>query len=299
MARSARLLLLALPIVACAEAVPTTPFAAPAAAEVDLDAPGPITHEAVVSARWQVDRAGLLDLTDPAAAGLEDGKHDIVLSVHVLRHPERGVFVVDTGYPAAPLPGGWLLEQVAADMQPVESLAAIVARQPAPLAGVLLTHSHLDHVLGLVDVPAEVPVTAGAGEERPANAFARLTHPVFRRGLGDRSLTTLDFAGDAAVDLDGIRALDLLGDGSLYALDVAGHTPGSAAYLARTADGPVLFTGDCSHTAWGWEHDVAPGTFTVDPEGNRRSLAALQALAAAHPSMRVHVGHEERPVAVR
>ena len=88
------------------------------------------------------------------------------------------------------------------------------------------------------------------------------------------------------------HAWDLLGDGSLYALATPGHTPGSIAILAATTTGPVLFVGDTSHTLWGWEHDVPPGTYTEDHDANRRSLAALKALLRALGDVNVQVGHE-------
>lgn len=279
-------------LAACGGPVRTVALSAPEAARVSVDAPGPIRYEAVVSARWAVPLKGLVDLSDPAAAGLENEDHPIVLPVHVLVHPTAGVFVVDTGVPKARSPARGLMAWFGRDIEPVEPLADILARQPAPLAGVLLTHAHMDHVLGLVDVPAGVPIYAGKGEEAPAGFSGHLMFATFRRALGGRPLTVWDFDGTDAVDLDGVRAIDLLGDGSLYALEAAGHTPGSTAYLARTTDGPVLFTGDCSHTRWGWDHGVAPGTYTFDHETNAASLAALRALAERWPGLRVEVGHE-------
>lgn len=279
----------ALLLAACGGHVRTVTFSAPEAART---APATLHHEAVVSARWAVPLKGLLDLSDPAAAALENERHPIVLPVHVLVHPTAGVFVVDTGVPQARSPARGLMALFGKDIEPVEPLADILARQEAPLAGVLLTHGHMDHVLGLVDVPAGVPVHAGKGEEAPAGFGGRLMFPTFRRALGDRPLTVWDFDAGGTIDLHGVRALDVLGDGSLYALEAAGHTPGSTAYLARTTDGPVLFTGDCSHTRWGWDHGVAPGTYTVDAAANVASLGALRALAERWPGLRVEVGHE-------
>jgi len=278
-------------LVACGGAVPTLDFVPPAAAPVDLDAPGPIVHEAVVSARWAVPLEGLVDLDDARAAELSPGEHDIVLPVHVLTHPTAGVFVIDTGVPRADSPARGLIARFAGAIEPVEPLGAILDRQEGPLTSVFLTHAHLDHVLGLVDVPEGVSIHAGRGEEAPANFEGRLTFPTFARALGDRTLTTWNFDA-SGLDVGGVRAIDVLGDGSLYALDANGHTPGSTAYLARTTEGPALFTGDCSHTRWGWDHGVTPGTYTVDHEANAHSLAALRGLAADHPSMQVFVGHE-------
>ena len=36
--------------------------------------------------------------------------------------------------------------------------------------------------------------------------------------------------------------------------------------------GPVLCTGDTSHTRWGWENGVEPGTYTADQAQNADSL---------------------------
>ncbi|MCB9780461.1 MAG: MBL fold metallo-hydrolase [Alphaproteobacteria bacterium] len=256
-----------------------------------------VEHEAVTSARWAVPLSGLVDLDDPAAAAaLADGDAPIVLPVHVLRHPVHGVFVVDTGIDRDLAAGGrgatrGLVSAFLSELEPVEPLADIVARQPAPLAGVLLTHVHLDHVLGLPDVPVDTPVYVGAEELTHRSAENGLMRSTYRRLLADRpALVGLDAAG--AVPGEGLVAFDLLGDGSLWGLSVPGHTPGSMAWLANTADGPVLLTGDCSHTVWGWEHGVTPGTFTVDHDGNAVSLAALRAVADALPGVQVFVGHE-------
>jgi glyoxylase-like metal-dependent hydrolase (beta-lactamase superfamily II) len=86
--------------------------------------------------------------------------------------------------------------------------------------------------------------------------------------------------------------LDVFGDGSLWALWTPGHTPGSTAYLARTTTGPVLFTGDTCHTAWGWHNQVEPGSFTADHARNAESLGRLEALVREHPQIDVRLGHQ-------
>jgi glyoxylase-like metal-dependent hydrolase (beta-lactamase superfamily II) len=98
-------------------------------------------------------------------------------------------------------------------------------------------------------------------------------------------------------DADGRFAgvIDVFGDGSLWALLAPGHTPGSTAYLARTVNGPVLLTGDVCHTAWGWQHDVPPGSFTSDRAANVESLARLKKLVAEHPKIEVRLGHQRLP----
>jgi hypothetical protein len=63
-------------------------------------------------------------------------------------------------------------------------------------------------------------------------------------------------------------------------------------YLARTPDGPVLFTGNTSYTIWGWEHDVVSVHGAIDAKTNAASLSALKALATSLPGLKVYVGAE-------
>src|SRR4051812_15918899 len=64
-----------------------------------IDTPGPIEVESVNSADWQVPRSGMINLDHPKAkaAQLKDGDEPIQVYFHVLRHPEKGTYIVDTG----------------------------------------------------------------------------------------------------------------------------------------------------------------------------------------------------------
>src|SRR5207237_10380367 len=114
---------------------------------------------------------------------------------------------------------------------------------------VTLTHLHLDHVSGLPDVPHGTPIYAG-----PRELTAHTFNNMFVRSSIDRAFAGQDAVAEwpFAPDPDGRFAgvLDIFGDGSVWAIHVPGHTPGSTAYLLRTPQGPVLLTGDVCHTAW-------------------------------------------------
>ena len=181
--------LVVLSLVGCAGHVRAVDFSAPMPASVALDTPGPIVHEAVISARWAVPLRGLIDLSDPRASELEPGKHPIVLPVHVPDPPRSGRVRGGQRRARAKTPARGLIRLFGGGIAPVETLADILDRQSAPLAGVLLTHAHMDHVLGLADVPEGVPVYAGQGEEEPANATGRLSPPSAARWVIDRSLS--------------------------------------------------------------------------------------------------------------
>jgi N-acyl homoserine lactone hydrolase len=284
---------------------PTTPArigtpVSSSAMEGLVDAPGPIEVQ-TVGADWEANLSGLLNIKDPKAvqAGLTKRKEPIQIYTHVVRHPARGFFLVDTGVsrrfvqdPAA-AGVGWVLRKFGGiqQMHPQQSTAEIIRSEGAPLKGVFMTHIHLDHVSGFPDIPKDVPVYTGAHE-----AEARLFLNLIARGTnnhlleGRPALQELQFTKDPDGKFEGVN--DVFGDGSFFAILTPGHTAGHTSYLARTANGPVLMTGDTSHTRWGWENNVEPGTFLADREDSRNSLHALKALSQRHPKMTVKLGHQ-------
>lgn len=272
-----------------------------AAMEALIDWPGPVEVETVVGADWAVSRAGLINLDAPAAkaAHLTDGDEPIQIFVHVLRHPTRGTFLVDTGVTRQlvedPSHAGvsWVVKKA----MHIEKLklrtdtATLLMREP-PLAGVLLTHLHLDHVSGMRDVPHGTPIYAGPGETTDRSFINLLVRGTIDNMLaGQGPVGALPFKADPSGSFAGV--LDLFGDGTVFAISVPGHTVGSVAYLVRTPRGPVLLTGDTCHTSWGWDHGVEPGSFSSDRPANAASLASLRALVARHPGIEVRLGHQE------
>jgi glyoxylase-like metal-dependent hydrolase (beta-lactamase superfamily II) len=270
--------------------------------EAVVDQPGPLAVETVIGADWAVDRSGLINLDNPVAraAGLTDGPEPIYVAFHAVRHPTRGTFLVDTGIeralrddPEHAATSGTVL----ARFMHLERLhvrtdtAGWIADQKAPVAGVFLTHLHLDHVTGMRDVPAGTPIYVGPGEATESGVLNVFVRPVVDAALeGKGALRELSFSPDPSGAFEGV--LDVFGDGTFWALHVPGHTPGSTAFLARTPSGPVLLTGDACHTAWGWEHGVEPGTFSDDRPKSAVSLTRLRRFVARHPGLEVRLGHQ-------
>jgi N-acyl homoserine lactone hydrolase len=269
-----------------------------------IDVPGPIEVETVNSADWTVPLSGLLDLKSAAAqaAHLTDHPEPIHVFVHIVRHPQFGTFLVDTGVSQQLLadPGGhgisWLVRQIMPldKMRIKEGAAQVIARIPGGIQGIFFTHVHVDHISGMPDIPGKVPLYVGRSESTQTS-FQNL----FFRGTTSKLLEGKADLQEWPFRLDDHRkgiivgdVVDIFRDGSAFAISAPGHTPGSTAYLLRTPKGPVLLTGDTSHTRWGWEHSVEPGSYTTDQPMNLESLLMLKGLVQRHPIVDVRLGHQ-------
>ena len=284
---------------------PTTPArigtpSSAAAMEALIDQPGPVEVK-TVGTDWVANLSGLLNIKDPKAvqAGLKKRKEPIQIYAHVVRHPAQGFFLVDTGVSErfvndpAGAGVGWVLRNFAGvkDMHPQPSTLAVIKAEAAPLKGVFMTHLHLDHVSGMPDIPKDVPIYTGPHEAEASLFLNLIAQGTNNRLLNGRPpLQELQIPSDPDGKFEGVT--DVFGDGSFFAILTPGHTAGHVSYLARTTTGPVLLTGDTSHTRWGWENGVEPGSFLAERQPSRNSLHALKALSERHPNMTVKLGHQ-------
>ncbi len=266
-----------------------------------IDQPGPVELETIVSADWATSLSGLLNLDSPEAvsAGLTDHDEPIQIYAFMLKHPQRGNFIIDTGVSQKLVddPGKYGANTLIQKMMHLERLHVrestdtLLKRVDGKLSGVFMTHLHLDHIFGMPDIANDVPLYIGEMESSDTsfkNAFVRgFTDDLLQ---GKQPFQEWHFQPDAQDMFEGI--VDVFEDGSVFAISVPGHTVGSTAFLIRTTQGPVLLTGDACITRWGWDHTVEPGSFTADHARNLKSLKSMKTLVARHPQISVRLGHQ-------
>ncbi len=209
-----------------------------------------------------------------------------------------GDFLIDTGfddsfakhppygnYAAAMQLFNWF-NGVTNRQEPGEDLRAQLARRNLRPKSVFFTHLHPDHTGGVPALGPETEFVFGSAE---ASFLARAA--VANHFSGKSKFSGIDFSAASTMAPLG-RSVDLLGDGSLWAISVRGHTDDDIAYLVNGAT-PILLTGDASHFAWAFQNGVAPRGW--DAAGTSRgylSLEELRAFARSYPKVTLIFGHE-------
>ena len=232
-----------------------------------LARPRPVTVEVLLTGTAKGDRLVVLDESDPNIEALGDRYAPSTVSAYLVHHPTEGDYLIDAGLARAFVHEGGnytallrlVLQLFGAENRSTDGAdvaSQLRSRGISPRA-VFLTHLHGDHTSGLVDLPAQVPAVFGRGEPTFMQKSMMGDH------LDGRPLYALDF--DGAPSLPPFEhVLDLLGDGSIWAISTPGHSPNHVSYLVNAQAGPMLITGDaCAYHAQ-FEHRIRPSPGVAD-----------------------------------
>jgi len=259
--------------------------------------PGPVTVETLVTGFIDMNRCDNLDQSNPSVASCRSPEPLLDLA-HLVHHSRLGVYLIDSGFAtqfaASPPYGNYSLAMqlfnrmlgVRNGQRPHQSVAEILRERHQQPRAVFFTHLHPDHTSGAADLPADLDYVFGKAE---VGFLARVA--VGSHLAAKPRLRTLDYTGIRGMAPLG-PAVDLLGDGSLWAISTPGHTPGHTSYLVNS-DPPTLLVGDASHFAWAFEHDIAPRAWTSGDGAHAvESLVELRRFALQYPRVRMVFGHE-------
>lgn len=233
-------------------------------------------------------------LTKPLTSGLV---------AFMVEHP-RGRLLIDTGVArqvTEHLKTTPLLLRVLATLtvkSPTFDALASRGLRPQDLRGIVLTHSHWDHVSGLEDL-REVPVWITPEElahARSDDEGGKLYRQLEARG--QFQLQELSFAGGSYGPFSASH--DFFDDGSVVLVPMPGHTPGSIAVFVTLPNGKrFLVIGDTSWTREGvdWPAEkpwLARRMVDFDAAGVREQLVLLHQLQRANPDLVIVPAHDAR-----
>ena len=240
--------------------------------------------------------------------------------VALLRHPQHGHILFDTGYSehflaaTEPFPERLYRWTTPVHLQPQQSLAAqlrIDGIDPSDIEWVVISHMHGDHVGGLADFP-EARMACAREAWRDLHARSRIGS--LRKGLLPRLLAARDAASlcwfedctpvQLTAPFEGFGdAYDLFGDGSILLVPLPGHAAGHFGLLFRDIQGPVFLIADASWSSLSIRDNTPPPLMVTawlgDTDAYRGTLAKLHALQRRAPEVRIVPAHcrEWRPCA--
>ena len=210
---------------------------------------------------------------------------------YVLRHPEAGTILIDTGlHPdaLASLRGdfGLRMSLVFRGLRgeaPFDEQLRERGVEPEEVEQVLMTHLHVDHTSAMRLLPNAVFTCAREEWAAATGSGAGGKGYVADHLPPESRMRLVDFDREGSRHGEFAQTIDLLGDGSIRLVSTPGHTAGHMSVLVRLDGGrELLVVGDAAYTLRSIEEQRLP-LLTAGDRAYRDSLRALDAYAKANP----------------
>lgn len=295
MNRAALVLLLAAST-ACVATIPPAP-AAPIPAATPLPPLPTLQPCLLLNGEWR------RPLSDGVAGAPDAEWHQV--SASVLVPHASGPLLIDAAvgralpddYGAAPF---WFRSALGdwSAVKPTVELLGAVGIAPDAITRVVSTHVHWDHVGGLRDLPAARALFWETDIDWALGLDGYVSSGVMRHQLDPVTSRIERFRMDGPAYEGFAASHDVLGDGTLIAVPLPGHTPGSTAFFLNSGDGRRwLFTGDATWTMEGVRRPAHRGWLASqlldhDDEVLSGSIALLNALHRERPDIAIMPAHD-------
>ncbi len=220
------------------------------------------------------------------------------MAAFVVEHPTQGLVLFDTGLNSrartdADLYLGWLAAQVTSiDEEGAElpDLMLEAGLEPADVRMIVLSHMHYDHTGTLEAFPNATVVVSERERLAAGQGFINRSAVVEGDYDGITQWRELDYTGGRPFATF-VSHHDLLGDGSVVAVDLRGHTAGSQGLVVRAPGAPILLAGDAVWVEESWRYPAKP-SFAHDMALWWEQVWRIKKFSQLEPSLIVVPGHD-------
>ena len=231
----------------------------------------------------------------------------------LIEHPEKGLYLFDTGYSprfyeaTRPFPQRIYRWMTPTHIQPEETAVRQLANldiRPADLSGIIISHFHADHVAGLLDFP-NVPIFCHEAALQQALSLQGMT--AVKNGI-IKSLLPDDLEKRTTVLPSTFHPLpstlhplpstvfnDFFGDGSLEWILLPGHACGQIGVRINAPDHTLFFAADAAWRKSTLMDNILPSQlvrlFFHDWQAYKTTFASLRAYQQENPKHRLLFTH--------
>ena len=177
----------------------------------------------------------------------------------VIHHPEAGYLLFDTGYHTRFLKViskfPYSLIRLATPVsitseENADNQLEAMGISPDEISTIILSHCHADHTSGLKDFPDTRIVLSKtewkAADVSPLRAFIHANLKPLYASMEKENIKIIDFEKEGTPYGIFPQTVDLLGDGTLIAVNLPGHSPGNMGLLVNSPDSRFFLIGDAA-----------------------------------------------------
>lgn len=225
----------------------------------------------------------------------------------LIHHPKEGLILFDTGFSPematnpAKVMGRLRYFLVPFEVKPGQNIRAQMIMDgvnPEEIRWVVISHLHSDHA-GMIDAFPRAKVVVDRREwsywkEHPPSNGPN--YSALEKRLNPDLPNLVATPPFGAFD----HGLDFLGDGTVFLVDLAGHTAGNMGLWVNLDSGPVLLAGDAAWVTENYRDMVLPLKNHIhDIKGYWRRLYMLRATQEAISDLVIFPGHDLSPLKLK